>query len=66
MTDTKETPRIDSHALLSGVVESTSREQVECAKCELVHYKDERIEHVGNVWTTYHCPKCKSESTCKV
>ena len=49
--------------LVSG---SASRELVECADCGFIHYKDVRIEKRKNGWIIYHCPKCKSESTCKV
>jgi Zn finger protein HypA/HybF involved in hydrogenase expression len=39
---------------------------VVCADCDYRHDKSERIEKKGKVWTTYHCPKCGSESTCRV
>lgn len=48
------------------VVGSASRELVDCADCDYRHEKAERIEKKGKVWTTYHCPKCGSESTCRV
>ncbi len=39
---------------------------VDCADCDYRHDKAERVEKKGKVWTTYHCPKCGSESTCRV
>ncbi|MFN5847784.1 MAG: hypothetical protein ACK5UE_02415 [Chitinophagales bacterium] len=48
------------------VVGSALLEFVDCADCDYRHKKSERIVKKGKVWTTYHCPKCKSESTCKV
>jgi len=48
------------------VVGSASQELVDCTDCYYRHDKSKRIEKKGNVWTTYHCPKCGSESTCRV
>lgn len=47
------------------VVDSASQ-LVDCAVCDYRHDKTERIEKKSKVWTTYHCPKCGSESTCRV
>lgn len=54
------------HDVKLPVVGSASKELVDCADCDYRHVKAERIENKGKVWTTYHCPKCGSESTCRV
>jgi predicted RNA-binding Zn-ribbon protein involved in translation (DUF1610 family) len=48
------------------VVGSASKLLVDCTDCDYRHDKAERIEKKGKVWTTYHCPKCGSESTLRV
>lgn len=45
---------------------SACRELVECADCENRHFKDERVEKKKGAWTTYRCPKCGSESYCRI
>jgi hypothetical protein len=50
----------------TAVISSASSEIVDCADCDFRHEKSTRIEKKGRIWTAYHCPKCDSESTCKV
>jgi hypothetical protein len=45
---------------------SACRELVECADCENRHFKDERVEKKKGAWTTLRCPKCGSESYCRI
>ena len=51
---------------LQDVSCSACRELVECADCENKHFKDERVEKKKGAWTTYRCPKCGSESYCRI
>lgn len=63
ITSITKKPQHDAKLPVAG---SASRELVDCADCDYRHEKVERIEKKGKVWTTYHCPKCGSESTCRV
>lgn len=46
--------------------QKSERELVECADCDLKHFKDERIAKKKGAWTTFRCPRCGSESYCRI
>lgn len=62
----KKDSKTEQPCTIHGVGGSACRELVECADCGNRHFKDERVEKKKGAWTTYRCPKCCSESYCRI